>query len=323
MSSEAFVQRPRSRIASIGAAIAWLALAAAVALGSAGIVVELTHPPGGLAREELTYVADRELSARLDDAARQLQAISTTVDTMSAAAKAALAAISSGDIPALTSNLERGGGASVLIESATRDMRDSLAGLPGDEPGADTRYSNATLVRRAAILAALDSATGLGVHWAQVTSQSVDAAAVVTLLQKHDSEVAAAAALGVQQQWSDAVTAMVPVAATMADINTARGELASGDGVTVLDEWIARSTRYDTALTALYKALNASNGKNTLEVQAAYREEQLARAQLPADARSIIVIISQIATGGLNQAVVAIEDARGRIDEALAEASPT
>jgi hypothetical protein len=315
--------RPASRLTSVGAAIGWLALASVLALGSAGLVGELTHPPGSAAREELTFPGDRQLAIRLDDAARRLRDISTNVDTMSAAAKAALASISSGDTAGLKTNVDRGSGSAVLIVSATRDLRDALAGLPGDAPDAVLRYSNATLVRRATILAALDAATGLGLQWAQVTGRSQDAATVVGLLQEHDSEVAAAAALGVQKQWSNAVAALIPVKATMADITSARDLLVSGGEVTILDEWIARSSRYDDALTALYQALDASNGKVTLQVQAAAREEQLARAQLPPDARSIIVIVSQIAQGGLNQAVLAIEDARARIDDALAAASPS
>jgi hypothetical protein len=47
----------------------------------------------------------------------------------------------------------------------------------------------------------------------------------------------------------------------------------------------------------------------------------VAFAQLPPDRRTIIVIVSEVTRGGLTQAVLAIEDARGRIDDALAEAA--
>ena len=45
--------------------------------------------------------------------------------------------------------------------------------------------------------------------------------------------------------------------------------------------------------------------------------EQVAFNNLPPDRRTIIVIVSEVARGGLTQAVLAIEDAHGRIDDAL------
>jgi hypothetical protein len=88
----------------------------------------------------------------------------------------------------------------------------------------------------------------------------------------------------------------------------------------VLDEWIDRNGTYDLALRALYQALVESKGNpQTAKVQAARRAERLAFEQLPPDRRTIIVIVGEAARGGLTQAVVAIEDARGRIEDALGE----
>ena len=86
--------------------------------------------------------------------------------------------------------------------------------------------------------------------------------------------------------------------------------------------WIARLA-YDLALKALYFALVASNGELTVTVQSARRDERAAFDQLPPDRRTILVIVSEVSRGGLNQAVLAIEEARGRIDGALAEAGPS
>jgi len=61
-----------------------------------------------------------------------------------------------------------------------------------------------------------------------------------------------------------------------------------------------------------------SGGRNTLTVQADYRDEKIAREQLP-NGGAITVIVAEIARGGLNQAVLAIDDARRRIDAALGE----
>jgi hypothetical protein len=312
-----------SGMSPTAATAAWIALAFVLSLGGAGLVGELTHPPGGLAREELTYTGDRALAVRLDDASARLRDIAVDVDKMALAAKAALGAVSGADSEALRKNLENGGASAVLIASATNDLRDALAGLPGDGPDATVQFSNATLVRRAAILAARDAASGLAEQWAQVTGRSVDAARVTLLLQTHDSTVFAATKSGVKAFYGDALARLQTAAGTLTEISALRAQLVVGGQVTILDEWIARHTRYDQALVTLYTALRASKGKTNLAVQAAYREEKLARDQLPPDARSIVVIVAEIARGGLNQAVLAIEDARGRIDQALAEASPS
>ena len=89
----------------------------------------------------------------------------------------------------------------------------------------------------------------------------------------------------------------------------------------MLDEWIDRNRDYDLALQGVYVALVASNGDpTTIRVQKARAAERAAFNQLPPDRRTIIVIIGEVARGGLTRAVIAIEDARGRIEDALTEA---
>jgi hypothetical protein len=102
---------------------------------------------------------------------------------------------------------------------------------------------------------------------------------------------------------------------------TLRKRLIAGTEQTVLDEWINRTGGYDIALKALYGALVKSGGVVTVEVQSARRAERLAFDRLPPDRRTIILIVAEVARGGLTQAVLAIEEAHSRIDEALAEAS--
>ena len=66
------------------------------------------------------------------------------------------------------------------------------------------------------------------------------------------------------------------------------------------------------------RALVKSKGRVTVEVQSARREERDAFEQLPPDRRTILVIVSEVTRNGLTQAVLAIEEAHGRLDEALA-----
>jgi hypothetical protein len=320
MSSEATAPAV-SRAGPVVAGLAWTLVAATVALGAAGLDGTLLHPPGGASRAELTYAGDTALATRLDAATRTLTDIADNVDRMAAASKAALGAIASADAEALQSNLERGNGAAVLISASTLDLRKSLTGLPGDDPDAVVQYSNATLVRRAEILAAMDAALTLAESWAQVTGKSLSAARVTSLLQQHDSTVFDASQLGLAAKYGDAVAKLETAKITLADITSLRNEIAAATEVTILDEWIAIHQRYDDALEILYKAIDVAKGRNTLAVQAAKREEKAARANLPADNRAIVVIVAEIAKAGLNQAVLAINDAQGRIERALEESA--
>jgi hypothetical protein len=174
-------------------------------------------------------------------------------------------------------------------------------------------------VRRAAILAAIDSAASLAASWQQVTAHASDAAQLTSLIAKHDATVIAAAGKGVAHKYRDAMSLLDQALLIVTDIKTLRVRLIPGTEPTVLDEWIERDAAYDTALKALYAALVASKGKQTLVVLARRREERDAFAQLPPDRRTIIVIVAEVARGGLTQAVLAIEEANGHIDAALAE----
>ena len=301
------------------AGLAWTALAAVVALGGAGIVASTIHVPGAPARGELTWTGDQALTLRLDAATRTLAEIAANVDRMADASKAALAAIAAGDSKGLETNLERGNGAAVLISTATLGLRQSLAGLPGDGPDAALQFSNPVLVRRAEILAAMDAALTLAESWSEVTGRSIDAGRVTGLLQQHEQIVFDASRLGFNKQYADAIAKIETAKITLADIASLRNAIVPTGDITILDEWLDRHSRYDTALENLYIALMRSKSRNTLAVQAAVRDEKAARELLPKDNRAIVVIVAQLAQGGLNQAVLAINDAQGRIERALTQ----
>jgi hypothetical protein len=58
-------------------------------------------------------------------------------------------------------------------------------------------------------------------------------------------------------------------------------------------------------------------------VRTAAARERAAKELLPADARALVIILGDVARGGLNQAVIAIEQARGELLDALARSSAT
>ena len=308
------------RVRRVLRGVAWTVVLAVLAAGAAGLIGLAWHAPGGPARAELTFTGDSTMDARLDAATERLQRIAADVDKLAGEAKTALEEVASTDPARLRAALERGGQVAAGIDGATRDLRDSLTGLPGDGPAAVLDYSNATLVRRAAVLAAVDAAASLANQWQTVTGRAVDAAHLIALIDEHDMTVLAAAAKGRDRQYGEAMPILDDALGTVDEITALRKRLIASAEPTVLDEWVTRTGNYDTALRALYAALVASGGEVTLEVQAARHDEQLALAQLPQNRRTIVVIVAEVARGGLTQAVVAIEDAHGHIDQALAEA---
>jgi hypothetical protein len=301
--------------------VVWTIVFAVLAASGAGLVGVAWHVPGSPARAELTYPGDAALDTRLDAATQQLRLIAIDVDTLATEAKTALAEVASSDQTRLRDALARGGTAAARINVTTTNVREALAGLPGDGPNAVIEYSNATLVRRAAILAAIDAATSLAAQWRQVTARALDAAELTAVIAIHDTTVLDAAAKGRAAKYRDATGILDDALLTVEQVQQLRVKLIASTDRTVLDEWIDRNHAYDVALQALYAALVKSKGDPlTVEVQSAYREEQIAFERLPPDRRTIIVIVAEVARGGLTQAVLAIEEAHGRIDEALAEA---
>jgi len=70
-------------------------------------------------------------------------------------------------------------------------------------------------------------------------------------------------------------------------------------------------------LRRLYQALVDSKGKVNDEVRNAFEGEKAARSKLPPDSKGLVIILAEIGRGGLNQAVITIEQARGGLDSAL------
>ena len=314
---------PTRRLPSVGRVlrgVAWTVLLAVLAVAGAGLVGGTFHPPGSPARAELTHAGDATLRPRLDDASGRLRRIAVEVNDLAQDAKTALAEIASADPARLRAALEDGAVRAAAIDSATDDLRESLVGIPGDGPTAILDYSNPTLFRRAAILAAIDSAASLAAQWELVTGRAVDAASLIELIDGHDRTVLEAAALGRDHKYEEASAILDDALFAVSSVQEMRVKLISSPDSTILDEWIKRTGAWDVALKGVYEALDRSGGKITIAVQSARREEQRAFALLPQDRRTIVVIVAEVARGGLTQAVLAIEDAHGRIDDALAEA---
>ena len=139
---------------------------------------------------------------------------------------------------------------------------------------------------------------------------------LIAVLTNHDLTVAAAAADGRAANYDAALATLARASAALDGATEIRDQLANTSDMTTLDTWLSRNRRYDAALVGLYSAFRDSGGVITDAVRIAFTEESAARAILP-DTRGLVLIVADIGRGGLNQAVIAIEQARGRLTLAL------
>lgn len=311
-------------LTEVGRRLAWLAIAVVVAMGGAGIFGALDHPPGTPVRAELTWAADEVVRVGLRGSAADLAAITDDVEKLGLQGRGALAALAASKWDVLDQAIADGG---VLVSSITARsdaLRTRIIGLPGTGPNAELRLSPETRARHAALLAAVDATDGLAFVWAKLSLGGSSGAQLSTLLARHDTLIKAAIDAGIKGNLKTAISHIDEATGALTQAAAMRDRLKNtAVDVTTLNEWLRRNQAYDVALRALYVASAASPGHVTQALRDAIAAEKTARAQLPGDTSGLVIIMAEIGRGGLNQAVIAIEEARGRLTDAVAaEAGP-
>jgi hypothetical protein len=298
-------------------AVAWVVAALIIALGAAGLVASMNHLPGTPGRPELTWAGDQAATPALDAATVELATLSDAVDSLATTARHSLTDIVGGDADALSSTIDAGTLQVTTVRTEASRLAGSLVAVPGLGEGAELRVSQRVIDRYQALLATQGLTNGLESDWLALTGRAVDAARLTGLLTRHDREAGAAAKEGAAGHYKRALTLLDTPDATLAKARKLRDDLATTTDVTTLTSWLDRNATYDAALRDLYQSLANSNGRVTKAVRKAFDAEAAARAQLPTDTRGLVVIMSDIAQGGINQAVIAIEQARGNLASAL------
>ena len=220
------------------------------------------------------------------------------------------------DAPALAAALDAGTAQLDVVDAAAARLVDRLASIPLGEADRTMRYSPGMLARYDAAVAALASLDPLRPAWERLGAGVVPATELTEHLLAHDRIAATAIQSGGAGNYAQAIARIDKAAAELAAARVIRDRLAATIDVGTLDEWLARNVAYDDALRGLWDALRRSRGRVTDAVRDAAAGERAARELLPPDARALVVILGDVARGGLNQAVIAIEEARGRLLEA-------
>jgi hypothetical protein len=313
----------KSAVWRLVTAIVWLALIVLIGLGGAGIVNAMDHQPGSAARAELTLVGDREVVPLLDTATTDLAALADQVAALGVQARGALAALNGASSSTVDQAISAGNRLVSDLRLRNSALRHELAAVPYvDTPIVQIELSADVAARHAALVAAIDATEGLDDDWERLTLGSISATRMSALLASHDELVAQAAELGRAAKYADAMTTLDQADATIAQARQLRNQLANTVDVTVLDQWLDRNAAYDVALRALYKEISKVGSRVTDAVRQAIAAEQAAKDQLPPDTRGLVVIMAEIGRGGMNGAVIAIEEARGKLLSAIAASGP-
>jgi hypothetical protein len=291
-------------------------------MGAAGLVSGTDHPPGTPARAELTYARDREVEGVLETASGQLAELGDQVAALGVQARGALAALNGTETSTAEAAIAEGDRLLDEMLAQTADLRRRLAGVPY-LARTDTALllSDGIVARHAALVAAVDGTNGLQADWARLTSGSVAAIQLSTLLAEHDRQVTDATGLGRAARYADAMAQLDEADSTITAARAVRDRLANTVDVTILDQWLDRNADYDVALRGLYAAYSKLGSKVTDELRKAIAAEAAARKNLPPDTRGLVVIMAEIGRGGMTGAVIAIEEARGRVTSAIAAAA--
>ena len=74
-----------TQLRSVVGGLIWVAIVVVIALGAAGLVAALDHPPGSTGRTDLTSPGDAEVTPQLDAAEAAFAALADQVDALGTA----------------------------------------------------------------------------------------------------------------------------------------------------------------------------------------------------------------------------------------------
>jgi len=308
----------RRRLGRVLSGVGWLLAAVILSLGSAGIVTGMSRSPADGSRPELTWAADQAVGPGLAAASTSLTDLTGEVDRLGDDGRNAIAALVNRDTATLNASIASGTSLVSAISADTAAIRVRLVTLPGIATADETAIGAAERQRYDALTVALSTTADLQTSWVELTTGSAVATALTKDLADHDTYAGQAVKLGSSAQYAKALAALAQAQKSLASAANRRDALANTVDVSILTQWIDRNGAFDTAATTLYGLLKASPRKVTPAIKDAFTALSVARQNLPPDTRALVVILDDLARGGLNQAVIAIEDAKGALASAVA-----
>lgn len=300
---------------ALGRAVVWIVAALAISIGAAGVVQGAAHPPGDASRPELTSRADAYMAPRIQDFRTGVVTLQQQVAQLSQQGRTALVDLRARDEAGLSAALDAGDQLVVEIEGYASQLSTALRALPYGPTSVE--IGQATRQRLETLQSAFHDVVPIASDWSIVSSQAVPAMQLLDLLTAHDQQTFAAAKLGGAGKYAQALTALKTPLATLDQAQAIRDSLArAGTDTTTIDAWVGADRAYDLALQKVYTLLEASKGRVTASLRTAITALDTAKAGLPKDTQGLVVIVGDIASSGLTQALVDIDQARGSLTAA-------
>ncbi len=297
-------------------ALAWLTAVLLIAVGVGGVATAATPVPDEGHRPELYARAEAALAPGLAGITIDLEALQVQAEHLATTSRRALVDLAARDADALSGDLDAGDAIVIEVGTLATRVDAALGALPYGV--ASDRLGARMQARLAAAVDAVDAVRPLAGDWGRLSGAAVPAISITSHLEQHDVTAFEATQEGTAGRYAAALERLTGATAELDAAKVIRDRLAQSVDTSTLDAWIERNRTYDTALVRLYTALEASPDHATPEVLAAFAEVEAAQKLLPPDTRALIVIIGDLAQGGLNQAAIAVEEARGALTVAVA-----
>jgi hypothetical protein len=306
--------------------LAWLGLAAILALGSAGLVAAASRPPTSGGREELTYAADKTLTDRLNSALGELRLLDSDVVGLAGQAREVLSYTTQVNQASLEAAYRTGADTVTRIEQRSTDLGSRLEcdpWTPARTAQLELTYSSSLVERWHQVCLAVEGVPPLSDNWSALVNGSQLAVSVANAIARHDSVAAEALRLATQGLYPDALAKLAEAHDSLAGAQqVADSFTAAGRDVSTLNTWLDRINGMDIALRALWQAMVDSNGRITTQVTAALRAVADARALLP-DSNAVLSVVTYELAGDLVSEALTIELAKADLGAALAALTGT
>ncbi len=309
--------RPRhTRILWLLRAIAWLLVAAFVSLSGAGLAVSADHMPGDSTRPERTWAQDVAFQARIRALSPEYGALSTSVGSLGDTARTALIDLVARRTDLLQADLAKGDRLTTQIDGQVTRLNALLDGVDASVPVdlLGNRSRSMLVTAREAI----QTTQPLSSEWHTLADESLPAIELTSVLERHDQLVLTAVQQAHAGRYAAAVTILGEAGTELDRATKTRDALENRADVSTLTTYIDRMRAYDQALVALYSNLKSTGGRMTPAGEKLVAKVSAAQKLLPPDTRAIELIMVDIAQAGLNQAAIAIEQARGDLGDAVA-----
>ncbi|HXR27296.1 MAG TPA: hypothetical protein VN771_05485 [Candidatus Baltobacteraceae bacterium] len=305
--------------------IAWVLVAAVIALGGAGLVAGASLPPTDAARPELTVRGDASMAPGLTALNAGLTSVDDRLGQLVGTGEQVLVdltGMTSGSVAPsqISDDLQQGDDQLLAIEEQAQSLQATYAQLPFD--ASSDRISGRTKGRLAAIRQALDLLAPVTGDWQAVSTHATVTAKLLSLLQQNvaaagqavldanDKDVAGQAKA---PDLKGALAELDQADAYLTQAGTIRDQLAPTTDMSTYDQWVSLHQAYEAALRRYLQAHLTTNDVRILTPL--YNALAAAYAQLPRTTAPLVVILGDLEATGLTDGVGDIQRARTSLEQ--------